>query len=268
MVIAIMGMTEPKSSWIECFEPEWLFLSVVELLSVQLFLIAGIYITKKLNQISSDETFRNSQKRDLWSVIIVYETSAIVCVIYDLSMKLLEDEEGGCSGIFGHDQTLYSLVFALFMTIKFVLPVWVILFVFHPTPLLAVDHDSIFGWSFDGTVSTSVFRPTTGRGSSCCRHLRFPSNTDYGVQGSINNGQGIDSQGQHSDKEDGVMASTSPVQGCPTYVTRLQPPLAPITEEDGVSGISTSLSSDRSSVLDSGLHDNQPLIKKDCFVMI
>lgn len=259
MVIASLGMADPKSSWIECFEPQWLFLSFAELLAVQLFMVAGIYITKKLNQISSDEAFKNSQKRDLWSVVTVYEISAIVCLIYDLTMKLLGDEEGGCSGIFGHDQRLYSLVIALFMIVKFILPVWVILCVFHLTPLRAVDHESVFGWSFDGAASASVFKPTP-QGTTCCRHLHFPSSNNFGICGPLHN---LD-----DDKREDALAVVTPAtvtQGGPTGFTRGLQPMTPITEEDG---ISESLSSDRSSVPESGhLHDNQPLLKKGNLVI-
>lgn len=253
MVIASLGMTDPKSSWIECFEPQWIFLSFAELLAVQLFMVAGIYITKKLNQISSDEAFKNSQKRNLWSVITVYEVSAVICLLYDFTMKLLGDEEGGCSGIFGHDQRLYSLVIALFMIVKFILPVWVILCVFHPAPLRAVDHESIFGWSFDGAASASVFKPTP-HGTSCCHHLRFPTSNDYGIHGPLHDSD--------NDKDDSssITAASNTAQGGPTGYAKGLQPMTPITEEDG---ISESLSSDRSSVPESGhLHDNQPLLKK------
>lgn len=47
-------------------EPYWVALSAAELALVQLFMIAGFYITKRLNEISTLDSIRRAQKRDLW----------------------------------------------------------------------------------------------------------------------------------------------------------------------------------------------------------
>jgi len=49
-----------------CVEPYWLALSSVEFLLVQLFMVSGIYITRRLNEISTLDSLRRAQKRDLW----------------------------------------------------------------------------------------------------------------------------------------------------------------------------------------------------------
>lgn len=248
--VAALGMWDVKSSWIECLEPEWLFLSAAEFLAVQLFAVAGVYITKKLNQISSDETFKSGQKRDLWSVIIVYEMSAFLSLAYDSVMRFLGDNQIGCSGIFGHDQMSYSLIFAVFMTMKFILPIWITLCVFHPLPSQAIDPESVFGWSFVGPASTSVFRPRGIRDDGpYCRQFCFRS-------GSPANQAAID--GLPFGKEDGT---TDCNQGYASgYVGRLQSALTPITEEDG--GTEPLEGSEKSSsILYAGLAiDNRPLL--------
>ena len=47
-------------------EPYWLALSATEFALVQLFVVAGVYITRRLNQISGLDCVRRAQKRDLW----------------------------------------------------------------------------------------------------------------------------------------------------------------------------------------------------------
>lgn len=47
-------------------EPYWLELSAAEFVIVQLFAVAGFYITRRLNEISTLDSVRWTQKRDLW----------------------------------------------------------------------------------------------------------------------------------------------------------------------------------------------------------
>ena len=47
-------------------EPYWLMMSSAEFLIVQLFCVAGFYITRRLNEISTLDSVRRAQKRDLW----------------------------------------------------------------------------------------------------------------------------------------------------------------------------------------------------------
>eukprot|EP00058_Branchiostoma_floridae_P001750 XP_002587238.1 hypothetical protein BRAFLDRAFT_101958 [Branchiostoma floridae] len=112
-VIAVMGMLDARSSWVDCREPEWILLSSMEFVLVQLFLVSGIYITKKLNKISTQAETRREQKRDLWGLIGVFELSATVTLVYDINMLIWSDEDNGCSGVFLHTQWFYSLIYAL-----------------------------------------------------------------------------------------------------------------------------------------------------------
>lgn len=58
-------------------------LSVADVSIVQLFAVAAIYVTYRTEGISSLASFKSSQRRDLWSVIIVYEFSALLAVAFD-----------------------------------------------------------------------------------------------------------------------------------------------------------------------------------------
>jgi hypothetical protein len=58
-------------------------LSVADFAIVQLFTVAAVYVTHRTEGISSLASFKSPQRRDLWSVIIVYEFSALVAVAFD-----------------------------------------------------------------------------------------------------------------------------------------------------------------------------------------
>ena len=56
----------PHLGFILIAEPYWLALSATEFALVQLFVVAGVYITRRLNEISGLDCVRRAQKRDLW----------------------------------------------------------------------------------------------------------------------------------------------------------------------------------------------------------
>ncbi len=68
-------------------EPYWIMLSAADFAGVQLFCIAGVYITRKINEVSTLECVKKTQKRNLWAVIFAFEISAIVGLAYDVTIK-------------------------------------------------------------------------------------------------------------------------------------------------------------------------------------
>ncbi|XP_054720283.1 uncharacterized protein LOC129229928 [Uloborus diversus] len=171
--VTVMGLASHFSSWNECFAPHWILLSFAEFLGIQLYVVAGIYITKKINSISALDSFKREQKKDLWSVIFTYEFSSVTSVAYYATLLSLGNIEDGCSGIFDHAQEIYSPVYALFMVIKYLLPIWVMLRVFYPTRgCLSSEDERLLGWSGDGSV-TSVFSPGT-RYQEPYKQMRHP----------------------------------------------------------------------------------------------
>ncbi|KAJ8314734.1 hypothetical protein KUTeg_006884 [Tegillarca granosa] len=123
-VIATLGIVNVQPALIECLQPYWLELSGAEFATVQLFAVAGFYITRRLNEISTLDSVRWSQKRDLWCIVIL------------------------------------------------LLPIWVMLFVFQPTPPMNDPDDLVPAISDDGN---SVF---SGIDDHQYRQLYHPSD-DY-----------------------------------------------------------------------------------------
>ena len=56
---------------------EWVMMSSAELFIAQLFFLAGFFISKRLDGISTIHSVRRSQKRKLWSVVIVFEVRTV-----------------------------------------------------------------------------------------------------------------------------------------------------------------------------------------------
>lgn len=63
-------------------------LSSADFIGVQLFLLAGFYITRKINEVSTLECVKKTQKRNLWAVIFAFEVSAITGLVYDVTIKM------------------------------------------------------------------------------------------------------------------------------------------------------------------------------------
>ncbi|KAK6170233.1 hypothetical protein SNE40_018676 [Patella caerulea] len=204
-VISTLGIINVQSTWTECLQPYWLELSAAEFAIVQLFAVAGFYITRRLNEISTLDSVRWSQKRDLWCIVIVFEISAMVGFLYDITLQIVGDEEEGCSGIFLYAQELYTPIFVSFTILKLLLPIWVMLYVFQPSPAVLECEDLRPVISDDATY-TSIFNEDQNY-----RQLYHPSE-DY---------HSIDDR------------TTSPIQGVlnPTVTTRQPSNLLPITEE-------------------------------------
>ncbi|KAH3728033.1 hypothetical protein DPMN_053979 [Dreissena polymorpha] len=64
-------------------------------------------------------------------------------MLYDLVLRIIRSKEEGCSAVFNHAQTLFTVIFFLFMVAKLLAPIWVMLFVFQPTPQPVVENDDI-----------------------------------------------------------------------------------------------------------------------------
>lgn len=155
-----MGMVDIGTTWNECLKPYWLMLSAADFVAVQCFACAAIFITHKTNGLTTLASFRSAQRRDLMTVVIAYELSALFSVAFDALIRFVGAEETGCSGVFGHSQFFYSATELIFNFGKYLLPVWAILVVFQPVEDNSRNSEIAIsgGYSLDGT-------PTSARSS-------------------------------------------------------------------------------------------------------
>nr|CAH0100883.1 unnamed protein product [Daphnia galeata] len=175
VAVAAIGILDVGPSWTECLKPYWVMLSAADFLGVQLFLIAGIYITRKINEVSTLECVKKTQKRNLWAVIFAFEVSAITGLVYDVTIKIVGDEIVGCSGIFADTQLIYSPVFFMFMIFKFCLPIWSLLAVLEPLPT-GISYSEILATSHSGSLSGACGGHSVGSPYRVLRSYVFDDN--------------------------------------------------------------------------------------------
>eukprot|EP00047_Mylnosiga_fluctuans_P016204 m.52710 g.52710 ORF g.52710 m.52710 type:complete len:332 (+) comp6404_c0_seq1:77-1072(+) len=140
----------------ECTRPQWLIFSVSQFVLAQLFLIAGVLLTGAMNAVSNiDVKYLASKKATLWSLIIVFEISSVVNFIYDIVLQLYP-EDGECDTIFGPpDAAAFVIVTWSQLLICYLLPVWVMLYVLHPSTRATVIHMGPMNRSMHMDISTS-----------------------------------------------------------------------------------------------------------------
>ncbi|PSN43670.1 hypothetical protein C0J52_11999 [Blattella germanica] len=182
--VALMGMVDVTGTWTECMRPYWFMLSVADLSIVQLFTVVAVYVMHRTEGISSLASFKSTQKKDLWSVIIVYEFSALLAVVYDAFTRFVGTEKDGCSALFAHTQIFYSLIIAVFMIAKFMVPTWTILCVFQPVEGDTRNSEVALAsrYNLDGTpdsMSSSI------RGYHQYRRMFIPSEQDIAITNGI-----------------------------------------------------------------------------------
>lgn len=131
-VLAIVGMVNMPDALNTCMAPYWLLMSGMEVILVQLFALAAVYITRRLNEISTLDSVRWAQKRDLWCIVFVFEFSAIFTMVYDITIQIVGHKETGCGAIFNYRQTIYSPILGTLTVVKLLVPIWAMLYAFQP----------------------------------------------------------------------------------------------------------------------------------------
>ncbi|PIK62275.1 hypothetical protein BSL78_00798 [Apostichopus japonicus] len=131
IVTIVAASTRQTTTLMSCRDPFWLFLSIAECVLVQMFLISGFYITKRMNQVVTLESSRRSQIFDLWSIICAFEVASIASLVYNIVM-LTEANGSNCSDVYNSNELIYSVVYIFLMIFTIFIPLLTLLLVFHP----------------------------------------------------------------------------------------------------------------------------------------
>ncbi|XP_048578750.1 uncharacterized protein LOC116619983 isoform X2 [Nematostella vectensis] len=129
LVTCIVGLSTMTTEYHECYEPEWLLMSCMEFVIVQIFLAAGLIIVRELNNIHMQETDRTTQKRDLWGIIFVFEISSAASVIHDIVMAIT-GPTNLCQGVFVNTAVGYTSIYITVKIVQWLLPLWAIAAIF------------------------------------------------------------------------------------------------------------------------------------------
>lgn len=243
VVTVSLGMFNVRSGANQCLEPYWLLMSAVEVVLVQLFVLAAIYITRRLNEISTLDSVRWAQKRDLWCIVVVFEFSAIFTFIFDVTVQIVGDKETGCGAIFNYQQSLYSPVLGTLMVIKLLCPIWTMLVAFQPGVVGSGRETHCPGHSEEGTYGSAY------SDDSQYRQLYHPADMYHSVNNSVSD---ISPSPTSSDPRLGY-ANPALVHGSTTT-------LEPILEE----GLSISIGKSKGTLVATRNIPKEP-VKSKCF---
>lgn len=156
--ICVSGCVTMKSEGVDCLAIQWILLSMAELLNAQFFLISGIFVTKKLNDVRTLDDMRNAKKRELWGSITVFEVTSIASVTHDVLFKALGDN--GCQGILATSASGFTAVYIAFKITRWLLPIWAMAALFH------IEDNTISDESLASLIATTP----TGFKSSFLTH--------------------------------------------------------------------------------------------------
>lgn len=154
VIAAIVSASKQNQTTLfSCFDPYWVLLSLAECVLVQLFLLCGVYITKKMNQVVTLESRRRTQIMDLWSIIIAFEAASVASVVYDVFMFTKMHDTTTCSDKYNSSEVVYSIVYTFLMIFTIFIPLLTLLLVFHPIDRETDEERPIL-------PRRSVFRPS------------------------------------------------------------------------------------------------------------
>ncbi|XP_038047822.1 uncharacterized protein LOC119721938 [Patiria miniata] len=175
--VAVTAIAVSKDTNMECFDPYWVMMSAAECFLTQLFLLAGILITKKMNEVTTLESARWQQKRNLWSIIIAFELSSLTTMLFDIVNLGLDPWNDSCADIYNRNQVVYSIIYLFLMLFKIVVPIVTLLAVFHPVSRHSNGNQDEF---LTSDTQYGAFQPRfTSLGSY--RRLYQPGTDDHGI---------------------------------------------------------------------------------------
>ncbi|CAJ0921248.1 unnamed protein product, partial [Mesorhabditis belari] len=96
----VMGFLLSIEPWTDCHAPYWIWFSCGEFLTVQLMVFSFLLIVNRMNRISASPNIHQRQRRQLFTLFWVFETSCLADLGYHISLYILADDEKGCSGDF------------------------------------------------------------------------------------------------------------------------------------------------------------------------
>ena len=70
------------------------------------------------------------QQKQLWGVILAFETEAIISIVYDVLLSTIGAEYYGCGGFLHQDSALSVVAFVLIRSLRLFAAIWFMLYVF------------------------------------------------------------------------------------------------------------------------------------------
>jgi len=178
VILTLFGIIKRKGKNEECTEIVWIQLSGSEVALGVVFIVIGIYITRKTDNLKTDTLFKRNIKLSLWGIILSFQLSSVISLAYDILMLFI-GKKNLCKGLFLHSAAGFTITDLFLKICKWLLPIWAMIIIYKPESFKSNDelenteHPTIIQRSSDG-IFKSEFRP---RGKSFnYKHLRDPEN--------------------------------------------------------------------------------------------
>jgi len=104
--------------------------TISDFVLAQIFLICGVYLTRKMALVNMPSEQFLDQKNQLWGVIMAFETEAIISIVYDILLFAIGAEEHGCGGFLYQHNALSVVVFVIVRSVRLFAAIWLMLYLF------------------------------------------------------------------------------------------------------------------------------------------
>jgi uncharacterized membrane protein YhaH (DUF805 family) len=136
-----------------------LLFSTSQLLVVQLFFAAVIYISRKLSQITTTRSNRLSQKAQLWGLVIVYQLVTVVTFSYDLALLITRSRDNDCQTFFTSNNAAIVAIYIIHSCVKYLVPQWGICIIFSPLKQTRMsDEVDSMSWAQKPNYQSTFYR--------------------------------------------------------------------------------------------------------------
>ena len=107
------------------------------------------------------------QKKQLWGVILAFETEAIISMVYDILLYTIGAEEHGCGGFLYQQNALSVIAFVIIRSVRLFFAVWLMLYMFdaqstdysEPPPYTYDPEDSLDAYMAARSQSIVPYNP-------------------------------------------------------------------------------------------------------------
>lgn len=96
----------------------------------QIFLVCGVYLTQKMAMVNMPSEQFLEQRKQLWGVILAFETEAIISIVYDVLLFTIGEGYWGCGGFLYQHNILSVVTFIVVRSVRLFGAVWVMLYMY------------------------------------------------------------------------------------------------------------------------------------------
>ena len=134
-------------------------------------MVCGIYLTRKMAMVTMPTDQFLEQKKQLWAVILAFETEAIISIVYDVLLDTVGSRYTfrGCGGILFQPNYGSVLVFVLIRSVRLFLAIWSMLYLFDSQ---STDYSETTDYTYDPEDSLDEYMAG----------LQRPSIAPYGTE--------------------------------------------------------------------------------------